>query len=337
MADRGNHGVPPSVDAFAQRLSSRGRAALRRWEWQVRAERRFPHEELQRRLADKGIPEWPFLWPLEEAFAGVEVQIGWEDFCFGITTALPHTEREELVDEHDRIRFVNVASWGERELLLDAAGRVYERTEPGAASPIDASIESFLEHHAMAESLVDWCPVHFTLYFLPRSVAAALADRSGVPPVIEASNDFHRWWQSDSLTLFAWPHEDTRGALWAKTLGDLVAAIDAAADICPGLEVQPLPSFDDAHKEVLGVGEIRARAPGVESLRARAGARRLPLLGRPSIHEGKPPSTGDVWISGEGETLRIDVLERREGEVVNYWELTPEGSHALLMSFYGKG
>lgn len=337
MANRSSHDVPPSVIAFAQRLSHRVRAALPRWEWTWRPEWRFPREELQRRLADKGIPEWRFLWPLEEAFAGVQVRIAGEDLKFGITTALPHTRREELVDDHDQIQFVPIADWGNDELLVDASGRLYLRAELGALTAIDASFESFLEYQAMSLSFIDWCPVSFTLYFLPKTVATALAENRAVPPVIEASNEFHRYWRNESLTLFEGGDQGTRGALWAKTLPDLVEAIDTAANLCPTLELQPIPSYDEPHVEILEVEEIRARAPGLEAFRTRAGARRFPLLGRPSIFQGKSPSTGDVWISGEGETLRIDVLERRDGEVVNYWQLTPAGSHALLMSRYGKG
>jgi hypothetical protein len=43
-----------------------------------------------------------------------------------------------------------------------------------------------------------------------------------------------------------------------------------------------------------------------------------------------------VWISVEGDELRIDVLERRDAELVNHWRLTPEGSSALLSSRYGR-
>lgn len=337
MANRSSQDVPPSVIAFAERLSHRVRAALPRWEWTWHPERRYSREELQQCLAKSGIPEWPFLWPLEEAFGGVEVRIDWEDLRFGIDAEHPYMKRADPVDEHHKIQFVSIGDWGHNELLLDSTGRLYFLEESGVLTATEVSFEGFLEHHAMSMSFVDWCPTSFTLYFLPKDVATALAEDHGVPPVVEASNEFHRYWRNDSLTLFESGEQGTRGAVWAKTLTDLVEAIDTAADLCPTLELQPIPSHDDAHKEILKVEEIRARAPSVEALRARAGARRFELIGEPSIFPGKPPSTGDVWISGEGETLRIDVLERREGEVVNYWQLTPTGSHALLMSTYGRG
>ncbi len=337
MVERTSHEVPPSVLAFAQRLSPRVRAALPHWEWTWHPEWRFPREELQRRLTEKGIPEWPFLWPLEEAFAGVEVRLMGRDLTFGITAELPHSDRKQLIDEHDQIRFVPIAGWGDDALLLDATGRMYLREETGVLGAIDLSFESFLESQAMSTSFIDWSPNTFSTYFSPRTVATALAADRGAPAVVEASNEFHRWWRNDSLTLFEWGDKDTLGALWAKTLVDLVAAIDAAALICPAIELQPLASRDGADIEELYMEEVQARAPGVETLRARAGARRFPLVGKPSIYEGKPPSTGDVWISGEGESLRIDVLERREGNVVNYWQLTPGGSHSLLMSRYARG
>lgn len=337
MAATSIHDVPPTVAAFAQRLSPRLRAALPHWEWTWHPEWRFPREELQRRLAEKGIPEWPFLWPLDEAFAGAQLELaGWE-LTFGIAAGLPYVKRERLVDEHDQIRLVPIADYGNDILVADAEGRVYVLEESGALTASDSSFESFLEHHAMSMSFVDWSPITFEAHFTPKETATALAEHLGVPPVIEASDAHHRWWRDNTLTLFEWGEQDPRGALWSKTLTDLVKGIDAAAHLCPTLKIKPNPSYDDEHVEILAVEEIRARAPAASTLAARPGARRVELIGEPSLHKGKPPSTGDVWISGEGETLRIDVLERREGEVVNYWQLTPTGSHALLMSWYGKG
>jgi hypothetical protein len=340
MVKASGHDVPSSVATFAQRLSQRVRAALPRWEWTWHPERRSSHEELQRDLAKNGIPEWPFLWPLEEAFGGVEVRLAGWDLSFGVFPDAPALKQANLLDQHGQSRFVALGDWGNDILVGDQEGRVYVLEESGVLTPSDSSFESFLEHHAMSMSFIDWCPTAFTLHVVPTNVAALLAEIRSVPPVIEASNEFHRWWRNDSLTLFEWGalgEQDPRGAIWSKTLTDLVEAIDHAARLCPTMELQPIPSYDDAHKEILSIEEVRARAPGVESLRARAGARRFPLIGRPSKFPGKPPSTGDVWISGEGDTLRIDVLEQREGDVVNYWEVTPTGSHALLMSYYGKG
>lgn len=337
MVETSAHDVPSSVAAFAQRLSPRARAALPRWEWAWHPERRSSHEELQRDLARNGIPEWPFLWPLEEAFGGVEVRLAGWDLSFGIYPEAPWLKRAGLVDEHGQGRFVALGDWGNDILVADAEGRVYVLEESGALTATDSSFESFLEHHAMSMSFADWSPNAFEVHFTPKATGSALAEQLGVPLVVEASNAFHRWWQNDSLTLFEWGEEDSRGALWSKNLTDLARAVDDAARLCPSLKIKPIPSYDDAHKEILEVAEIRARAPTVSALVARPGARRIELLGEPSLHRGKPPSTGDVWISGEGEALRFDVLERREGDVVNYWALTPTGSHALLMSCYGKG
>jgi len=337
MVESSSHEVPPSVATFAQRLSPRVRAALPRWEWTWHPERRSSHEELQCDLAKNGFPEWPFLWPLEEAFGGAVVELGGWQLSFGIAADHPYFERANLVDEHGQSRLVTLGDWGNDILVADAEGRVYVLEESGALTANDSSFESFLEHHAMSMSFVDWSPLVFEVYFTPKVTATALAEQLGVPAVVEASDACHRWWQDDALTLFEWGEQDLRGVIWSKTLTELVKAIDAAVQICPTLKVTPVPSYDDAHKEILEVGEIRARAPSVSALAARPGARRVELLGEPSIFKGKPPSTGDVWISGKGETLRIDVLERREGEVVNYWELTPTGSHALLISTYGRG
>ncbi len=329
--------VPSSVVAFARRLSPRARAALPCWEWEVRLEQRFPREELQRRLAERGIPEWPFLWPLEEAFAGVRVRMGGEDLSFGITAGLPHVEGKRLLDEHGEIRFAPIAEWGNDILLVDATGGVYVLTELGVVTAVEPSFEGFLENQAMSTSFAEWSSTLFSAHFSPKTAVPAVAASLGVPAVAEVSNEFHRWWQNDAQTLYAGNDAETPAALWAKTLGGLVEAIDAAAGLCDGLTVRPIPSYEEPNVEVLDVESIRARAPGVETLAALPGARRFELMGEPSLYEGKPPSTGDVWISGEGESLRVDVLERREGAVVNYWQLTPSGSHALLMSWYGKG
>ena len=331
-----SHEVPPSVAAFAQGLSPRVQAALPQWEWAWKPKWRLPREDLQRALAEKGIPEWPFLWPLEEALAGVLVRIGAEDLSFAITAALPYTDRKRLVDEHDNIRFAPIADWGNDILVADAAGRVYVLTELGVLTLIEPSFESFLENQAMSTAFADWSPTLFTAYLMPKTVASAIAAELSVPPVPEVFNEIYRWWQDDRWTLHEGADLDTPSVLWGKTLTDLVEGLDAAARLCPGLQVNPIPSYDDAHKEILKAEEIRARAPSVETLAARPGARRIELIGEPSIFPGKPPSTGDVWISGEGDTLQIEVLERREGEVVNYWKLTPTGSHALLISYYGK-
>lgn len=335
MAEGSIHDVPPSVLAFAERLSPRVRATLGQWEWTWHPERRFPREELQRRLAEKGIPEWPFLWPLEEAFAGVEVRIAWEDLDFGIARELPRFERKHLLDEDGQIRFVPVGSWDIYAILLDAAGRMYLFDAPDQLTAVEPSFESFLEDKAMATEI--WSPISFSAHLAPKTAVAAFARERGIPPVVEASNELHRWWQDEALTLFEPGEGDLPAAIWAKTLAGLVEAIDTAGQLESALELRPQPSYEEEDIEVLGKEELRARAPTVESLRARAGARRFPLLGTPSIYEGDPPSTGDVWLSGQGETLQIDALERRQGELYNYWQLTPGGSHALLSSRYGKG
>jgi len=259
--------------------------------------------------------------------------MGW-DLRFGITAKLPHSERKDLVDEHDQLRFVPVADFGNDSLLIDATGRLYLLEESGARTAIEPSFESFLEDKAIATEI--WSPTIFSTYFSPKAVAPALAVSLRVPPVVEVSNEFHRWWQDDSLTLFEWGEGDLPAAIWTKTLADLVAAIDAAAHICPAIELQPIASHEKEDVEELYMDELQARVPSMESLRAQPFARRFPLIGKPSIYQGKPPSTGDVWISGEGETLRIDVLERREGNVENYWQLTPTGSHSLLLSRYAR-
>jgi hypothetical protein len=332
-----SHDVPPSVAAFAERLSHRVRAALPRWEWAWHPEWRSSREELQQDLDKNGIPEWPFLWPLEDAFAGAQVELGGWDLSFGISAEDSWIERAKLSDKHDQMRFVSIADYGNDILVADATGRVCQLAEDGTLTALAPSFESFLEYHAMSTWFADWSPTLFSADLLPRTAGSAVAAHLGVPPVPEAFNDIFRWWQDDTLTLFTWVNDDLPAMAWAKTLVGLVKGIDAAAHFCPTLKIKPNPSYDDQHKEILNVEEIRARAPSVETLAARPGARRIELIGEPSIFPGKPPSTGDVWISGEGETLRIEVLERREGEVVNYWQLTPTGSHALLMSTYGHG
>jgi hypothetical protein len=337
MVESPENDVPPSVAAFAERLSPRVRAALPRWEWTWHPERCSTHEEIRRDLAAGGFPEWPFLWPLEEAFGGVEVQIGGCELRFGIAAEASYIRRAKLLDEDGRGRFVALGEWGNDLLVADATGRVSTLTENGVLTEADPSFESFLENQAMSAAFAEWSTTLFTAHLMPKTVASEVAARLGVPPVPEVFNDIYRWWQDDGHTVYEGSDADTPSAVWGKTLTHLVEAIDAAVRICPTLKVKPVPSYDDAHKEILGVAEIRARAPTVETLAARPGARRVELLGEPSIFPGKPVSTGDVWIAGEGETLRIDVLERRDGEIVNFWEVTPTGTHALLMSWYGKG
>lgn len=337
MVESVDNEVPGPVAAFAGRLSPRVRAALPRWEWTWHPERRSSREELRRDLAAAGLPEWPFLWPLEEAFGGVEVVIGGSELRFGIAAEASYIKRAKLVDEHGRARFVALGEWGNDLLVADAMGRVSTLTENGVLTEADPSFEGFLENQAMSDALATWSEVLFTAHLMPKTVASEVAGRMGIPPVPEVFNDLYRWWQDDGHTVYEGRDVGTPSAVWGKTLSHLVEVLDAAARGCPTLTVRPVPSYEDAHKEILGVEAIRARAPSVETLAARAGARRFELLGEPSIFPGKPPSTGDVWISGEGETLRIEVLERREGEVVNFWEVTPTGTHALLMSWYGKG
>jgi hypothetical protein len=337
MAEPGESTVPPSVVAFAQRLSARARAALPRWEWEARSGPPPSPEEFSRRLAEHGIPEWPFLWPLEEAFGGIAVRIGWEDLSFGIVRALPYVAREDLLGEDGQVRFVRVGDWGNDQMFVDESGQVYLRAERGPFTAIEPSFASFLEAQAMSAAFADWSPTLFCAHFAPKDAAPALAGALGVPPVDRVCNAFHCWWQDATTTLYASSEDDAPAAVWATTLAGLVAALDAAAGLSPGLRVEPVASHDEAHVEVLGAAGVRERAPDEQALATRPGARRLPLLGKPSIYEGKPLSTGDVWISGQGDSLRVDVLERREGQVVNYWQLTPSGSHALLMSRYGKG
>src|SRR5262249_30826742 len=144
------HDVPPSVVAFAEHLSPRVRAALPHWEWTIREEQRFPHEELQRRLAEKGISEWPFLWPIEEAFAGVRVEMNWNDLEIGITENLDSFDRGELIDEHGRARFVPIGDWRIYTIFLDALGRMYLFHVPDDLTLIDASFEACLEDQAMS-------------------------------------------------------------------------------------------------------------------------------------------------------------------------------------------
>jgi hypothetical protein len=328
--------VPPSVHQFTRRLSLRAQTAVSHWQWLLHPDRRFSHEELTRLLAEKGIPEWPFLWPLEEAFGGVELEMNMNDLDLGIANNLRYFDREELIDEHGQIRFVPMGSRGIYTIFLDASERMYLFHVPNDLMLIDASFESYLENQAMSTSLAAWASQLFIGYFSPKLVSSALASERAVQPVIEASNEFHRWWQDDTWTLYE-PGDNGRGTIWARSLSDLVSAIDAASHVEPRIEVKPRPSYEEEHMEVLSKDRIAARAPEPESLRARPGARRFTLLGEPSIYPGKPPSTGDVWISGEGDDLRIDVLERRHDELVNYWQLTPTGSHALLSSRYGRG
>jgi len=326
--------IPASVHAFAKRLSPRAQQMLSRWKWTVRPERRVSHAELQRCLAEKGIPEWPGLWPIEEAFGGTG--IAGLDLDFGVTHLLPYYEREELIDDSTGRVFVPAGEWGSFSVLLGSDGGLYQVTTPDMIEKLEPSFESFLENQAMARSFRTWAPNGFVADLSPGFVAPALATQRAVPPVTEASNEFHRWWQDGTWTLFE-AGENGAAVIWAKTLEGLVAAIDAAADIEPRFDVRPRPSYEQEHITELTTDEVAALAPTLEHIRSRSGARRFALLGEPSIYEGKPPSTGDVWISGEGETLQIEVLERREGKVVNYWQLTPNGSHALLMSRYGKG
>jgi hypothetical protein len=302
----------------------------------VREDERFPREELRARLAEKGIPEWPFLWPLEKAFGGVEVRIGWSSLHFAITYNLAYYRREELTDEGGRVRFVPLGEWESYSAMLGEDGGIYFVATPDRIERMAPSFEGFLEHQAMLTSFRAWAPKGCAALLSPGSVAPMLANEYSIPPVREASSELHKWWQDDCWTLYATVPERS-GMIWARALPDLARAMEAATRITPILEVHPQPSYEDEHVEVLTKDEIAARAPTPESLRARHGARRFDLLGEPSIYKSKPPSTGDVWVSGEGDDMRIDVLERREGEVVNYWQITHEGSHALLSSRYGRG
>lgn len=336
MASVAVPGVPPSVRGLAGRLSPRAQAAMGTWRWHVDEEKRHSREELARRLAEKGAPEWPCLWPVEEALAGVEVRLGGFDLEIGIAANLPHFDREELVDEHDRIRFVPAGYWGIYTLFLDEAGRLYLFHVPDELVPLEPSFESFFEQQAMMASFRVWAPHGFAADLSPGNLAPRLAAERAIPLVAEASNEFHRWWQDDAWTLFE-PASGGVATVWAKTLGDLVSALDTAARIEPTFEARPRPPASPAHIEELPAGEVAARAPSLETLRSWPGARRVALLGQPSIHEGKPPSSGDVWISGEGETLRMDVLERCGDELRSCWQLTPGGSHALFTSRYARG
>lgn len=336
MAEAQGNDVPETVRVFGTRLSARAQRALGQWSWRVHPERRLSHEELRSRLADKGIPEWPWLWPIEQALGGVEARIAGCDLDFGIAHLLPHHEREELVDERTGALFVPAGTWGSFSVFLGADGGLYQATTPETMEKIEPSIEGFLEDQAMRTSLATWAPRLFVADFSPEGVVSALATKCAVPAVTEASNEHHRWWQDDVWTLYE-PSDDGRSAVWAKSLSGLVSAIDAASRVDPQLKVKPRPSYEEEDVEVLPKEQIAARAPSVDSLRGRHGARRFALLGEASIHEGKPPSTGDVWVWGEGDDLRIDVLERRDGALVGYWQLTPAGSHALLSSRYGGG
>ncbi len=337
MVEPNSHDVPPSVAAFLEKLSPRVRAAWSHWEWTWHPEWRTPREEFQQDLAKNGIPEWPFLWPLEEAFGGMEVRLAGWDLRFGIWADSPALKKPTFIEKYGKNRFVLIGGWGDNALLSDETGRIYVLDESGVLTLNDSSFESFLEHHAMSPSFEDWSKVEFEVQYTPKGTAALLAEKFSIPAVVEASDECHKWWRNDHFTLFEWGEQDPRGVVWSTNLPDLAKAMDAAIQLCPTLQIKPEPSYKDEHKEVLPVEEIRARAPSVETLSTRPFARRFELIGEPSIYPEKPPSTGDVWISGEGESLRIDVLERREGEVVNYWEVTHKGTHALLISFYGKG
>jgi hypothetical protein len=327
--------APPSMLAFSEHLSERARTAVRTWKWHIDDRRRVSRDELARLLAEKGVPEWPFIWPLESAFAGAEVRLEGNDLEVGIAENIGNFDREDLVDENGRIRFVPLGYWGIYTIFLDAHGKMYLFHVPDDLTLIDSSFESFLENQAMRASLATWGPRLFVAYLSSPLMAPALAKERAVPPVVEASNEFHRWWQDDLWTLHQ-PGDDGWSVVWARDLSGLVLALDTANRIEPRVEVKPRPSYDDEHVETLSRDQIAARAPAVEDLRARPGSRRFILLGEPSIYKGKPPSSGDVWVSGEGGELRIEVLERRDGELVNYWQLTPEGSHALLSSRYGR-
>jgi hypothetical protein len=336
MAEADSHGVPPSVARFAQRLSPRARAAFSRLEWTWRPEWRTSRQELREDLARHHIPEWPFLWPLEEAFGGVEVRLAGWDLRFGIWAGSAVLQQAKLGQEQGEARFVVLADWGNGSLLSDETGQVYLLRESGALSLSDRSFECFLEHHAMSLTFDDWSKTTFEAFVMPKAAIRALAEELRVPVVVEATDECHRWWRDDLFTLLEWGEQDPRGVVWSKTLQGLVRALDETARLDPDLCVKPLPSYADEHKEILTAEEIRARAPDESALSTRPSARRIELLGEPPLFTGEPPSTGDVWLSGEGEGQRIDVLERRAGEVVNYWEVTPRGTHALLRSSYGR-
>ncbi|MEZ4302397.1 MAG: hypothetical protein R3B70_46145 [Polyangiaceae bacterium] len=334
MGNSSDQGVPAEVRAFAERLSGRVRAALPLWEWAWHPEWRVSREEFQQALAEHGVPEWPFLWPLEEAFAGADVDLGAGELKMGIAADLPYSSRARLVDEDGQLRFIALSDWGNDTLVLDAKGRVCVLEELGQVLVMAPSFESFLEYHALSKLLRDDL---FSAHIVPRTAAADIALRLGVPPVPEAYNDVFRWWQDKDVTLFAWVEHDLPAAVWTTTLEGLARVLDAAAEVCPGVKIKPIPSYAKEHVQILPVEEIRARAPSEATLSSRPGARRVELLGEDSVHPGKAPSTGDVWISGEGESLQVEVLERHEGEVVNFWRLTPRGSEALLRSTYGNG
>src|SRR5678815_642391 len=95
MAKKDLDGPPPSVLAFAAHLSPRAQRAIRAWGWTLDEGMRCSHEEFRRRLAQQGFPEWPFLWPLEEAFGGVE-GMGVE---FGIADMLTDHSAKDMIDE----------------------------------------------------------------------------------------------------------------------------------------------------------------------------------------------------------------------------------------------
>jgi hypothetical protein len=330
MANKLIEGPPASVVAFArERLSARAQAALGTWRWSLDEEQRLPREELTRRLAEKGIPEWPFLLPIEEAFAGVCVRFSGFDLEIGIAHELPLYDREELLDEDGKVRFVPAGYWGIYSVFLDAEGRMFLFHEPDDLVLAEPSLESFFENEAMSFRI--WAPCGFIADLSPGPAAGALAAERGVPPVAEATNEHHRWWQDAAWTLCERPGTAT-AMLWARTLEDLVTALDTAGRLLPDLEVRPRPPHEDKLVETVATEEVAARAPTPEALRARPLARRFTLLGAPSPYEGKPASTGDVWITGEGEDLSVDVLEHRDGALVGYWCLRAGGGRAVLAS-----
>jgi hypothetical protein len=328
MAKRRVIGVPPSVQIYALRLSPRAQGILGKWEWEVDDDLRVSHDEFRRLLALKHFPEWPFLWPLEQAFGGTE----WAQIEFGIADMLSDHDAQDMVDEATGEVFVPAGYNDQLNLCFGRDGGLYTNTSPTTMRRLDASYEGFLEDLAMQMEVNDWLQTGRVLQadLRPRQAAELLSSRRSIPPVPEATNDCHHWWQSDTITVNDDSGEGS-AVVRTRSLNELVSAILRVATEVPDLEVRPFARSleTDGEQRVTSRAELTAQAPAPEALAARPCARRFPL-GQPAYgFSTREYQEGEVWITGSGDDLRVDVLERSFGKLTSWWTIGQTDSRCL--------
>jgi hypothetical protein len=238
--------------------------------------------------------------PLFERVIDFEIsvtELAWPGHELGIIDYEPDPQTDDPEDPERTM--VPIGSTWDRNttLFMGANGEITYYA--GYVAMRNASIETCLEQHAMVE-VARFAEPRFLVSFSP-PLGPPLASALGLSPVVEASDEYEGWWQSDDLelghTAFIPEGEPPRGdRLTARTLEALAGAMAVAREIAPGVGIVVTAKPMDA-----GAGLInrRTRLPTVEAWGAIPGATRY------TFGQGRPSAEEAVWVVGAGSALEI--------------------------------